>query len=284
MCVCDFQRVVAMYGQEDKDGCMSSFMRLKFEKEAAKHWNRFYKQNQANFFKDRHYLEKEFDCLSQSSPAQDDSATKQNRNLLEVGCGVGNTVYPLLESHGDLYVHCCDFSQEAVRLVKEHDKYEQGKRVNAFVCDVTQDDLRENVPERTVDLATLIFVLSAIPPPKLGGAIENVARTLRPGARVLVRDYGSGDLAEERLESKQGSSRKLAEGYYIRGDGTFCVYFTEESLAGAFESRGDFVCERIQMQHRVIENRRKQVAMNRSWVQAVFKYSPGESEANHPGR
>ena len=62
------------------------------------------------------------------------------------------------------------------------------------------------------------------------------------------------------------------------------MYFTEESLAGAFQSRGDFVCERIQMQHRVIENRRKQVAMNRSWVQAVFKYSPGESEANHPGR
>ena len=230
-----------MYGQEDKDGCMSSFMRLKFEKEAAKHWNRFYKQNQANFFKDRHYLEKEFECLSQSSPAQDDSAIKQNRNLLEVGCGVGNTVYPLLESHGDLYVHCCDFSQEAVRLVKEHDKYEQGKRVNAFVCDVTQDDLRENVPERTVDLATLIFVLSAIPPPKLGGAIENVARTLRPGARVLVRDYGSGDLAEERLESKQGSSRKLAEGYYIGGtERSACT--SRKSRSREPSSRGGTLC------------------------------------------
>ena len=137
---------------------MSSFMRLKFEKEAAKHWNRFYKQNQANFFKDRHYLEKEFDCLSQSSPAQDDSATKQNRNLLEVGCGVGNTVYPLLESHGDLYVHCCDFSQEAVRLVKEHDKYEQGKRVNAFVCDARRFARERSRTNRRPRHAHLCFV------------------------------------------------------------------------------------------------------------------------------
>jgi hypothetical protein len=33
----------------------------KFEKDAAKQWNLFYKHNTTNFFKDRHYIEREFD-------------------------------------------------------------------------------------------------------------------------------------------------------------------------------------------------------------------------------
>ena len=38
--------------------------------------------------------------------------------VLEVGCGVGNTVYPLLEECPDLFVHACDISPRAIDLVK----------------------------------------------------------------------------------------------------------------------------------------------------------------------
>lgn len=38
--------------------------------------------------------------------------------LLEVGCGVGNMLYPLLEKNEKLLVHCCDFSSRAVDIVK----------------------------------------------------------------------------------------------------------------------------------------------------------------------
>lgn len=43
------------------------------------------------------------------------------------------------------------------------------------------------------------------------------------GARVLVRDYAAGDLAEERLD---GRSQQLAPHFYVRGDGTRSFFFT----------------------------------------------------------
>lgn len=261
------QQRVAMYSQSSgSDGKVSDFLRSKYEKQAGKHWNLFYKQHQDKFFKNRHYLQEEFGELSPSS---------SERSLLEVGCGVGNTVFPLADLDPLLHIHCCDFSKEAVKLVKEHENYSD--RINAFVCDVTEDDLLENVPEHSVDIVTLIFVISAVPPHKLAQSVANIAKTLKPGARVLVRDYAVGDLAEERLDQKS-KSRKLDTNYYIRGDGTFVVYFTEVSLRDAFEGSGCFKCLDMKTCEKEIENRKQLVTMHRKWIQAVFEYT-GNSES-----
>ena len=37
---------------------------------------------------------------------------------LEVGCGVGNAFFPLLEEDITLFVHACDLSQRAIQFVK----------------------------------------------------------------------------------------------------------------------------------------------------------------------
>lgn len=36
----------------------------------------------------------------------------------QVGCGAGNTIFPLLAAYPDMFVHACDFSPRAVNLVK----------------------------------------------------------------------------------------------------------------------------------------------------------------------
>ena len=86
--------------------------------------------------------------------------------MLQVGCGVGNSAFPLLELNQSSRVYACDFAPAAVELVKAHQQYSTG-RMHAFVADITCDDLRAAVPANTVDICTMVFVLSAITPAKM---------------------------------------------------------------------------------------------------------------------
>lgn len=36
----------------------------------------------------------------------------------QVGCGAGNTIFPLVATYPDIFVYACDFSPRAVNLVK----------------------------------------------------------------------------------------------------------------------------------------------------------------------
>ena len=38
--------------------------------------------------------------------------------VFEVGCGVGNTVFPILQANKNIFVHCCDLSDVAIEIVK----------------------------------------------------------------------------------------------------------------------------------------------------------------------
>lgn len=42
----------------------------------------------------------------------------EKKILFEVGCGVGNFMFPLLEEDKHLYFYACDFSPRAVEFVK----------------------------------------------------------------------------------------------------------------------------------------------------------------------
>lgn len=83
--------------------------------------------------------------------------------MLQVGCGVGNTVFPVLARNLEAFVHACDFAPEAISCLKGHPEYSTA-RVNAFVCDITKDSLADFVEPASVDICTMIFVLSAISP------------------------------------------------------------------------------------------------------------------------
>lgn len=83
----------------------------------------------------------------------------------QVGCGVGNTAYPLLELNPSCTVFACDFAPEAVELVKANPEYKSG-RIHAFVADITTYDMTTSV-NKAVDFCTMVFVLSAVAPAKM---------------------------------------------------------------------------------------------------------------------
>jgi methyltransferase-like protein 6 len=81
--------------------------------------------------------------------------------LLEVGCGAGNTIFPLLSTYPDIFVHACDFSPRAVDLVKKHKDF-RPDRLNAFVCDITSEQLTENMEPYSADIVTMVICYALI--------------------------------------------------------------------------------------------------------------------------
>ena len=139
------------------------------------------------------------------------------------------SVFPVLEinTRPDLMVYCCDLSETAVELVRGHPEYQRG-RCHAWVGDVTQDRGWEAAPfpPASLDLVTLIFVLSAVSPAKMEAVARSVYRYLKPGGVVMFRDYGRYDMAQ--LRFKQGKC--IEDNFYVRGDGTRCYFFTQPEV------------------------------------------------------
>ncbi|XP_057957815.1 uncharacterized protein LOC131150836 [Malania oleifera] len=240
---------------------VSPFWREKYERDARKYWDIFYKHHQDKFFKDRHYLDKEWGCYFSGTG---------KKVILEVGCGAGNTIFPLVATYPDIFVHACDFSPRAVNLVKIHKSFME-TRVRAFVCDLTIDDLSKDISPASVDVVTMIFVLSAVSPEKMPLVLQNLKKVLKPNGYVLFRDYATGDLAQERFSCKD---QKISENFYVRGDGTRAFYFSNEFLTSLFEDNG-FVAEEIGLCCKQVENRSRELVMNRRWIQAVFHFLDG---------
>lgn len=207
--------------------------------------------------------------------------------ILEVGCGVGNTIFPLLQINRTSYVYACDFAPTAINIVHQHPLYKSSNRVTAFVADLINDDMINNVPNGIVDACTMIFVLSAISPEAMPAAVANVKQTLRRyrcssgnvsdnssgGGQILFRDYAVGDLAQERLQ-REYKQQRIGEGFYMRGDGTRAYYFTESFVLELFEQQG-FRCDSLVVKDIVKMNRSTGVAMRRKFLHGVFTLAEG---------
>jgi len=193
---------------KQNDTLVSDFKKNKLETEAKKNWDLFYKRNETRFFRDRHWTTREFEQLV-------DLTGKNNKTIFEVGCGVGNFVFPLLEIEARLYIYACDFSPRAVEFVQKDSRYDS-LRMKAFVCDITKDRILSEISENSVDVASLIFVLSAIHPDKFVEALVNIRSVLKSDGVLVFRDYGLHDMAQIRF----GRGNKLGENFYVRQDGT----------------------------------------------------------------
>lgn len=138
----------------------------------------------SRFFKDRHWLFTEFPELApdntsapvrvypdnKTTPAENDPLVTQSntkRYIFEIGCGVGNTIFPILQYSRDknLFLYGCDFSSKAIEIMKQNELYDTN-RCNVFVLDATSTEWNVPFAKNSLDIIVLIFVLSAIDPTK----------------------------------------------------------------------------------------------------------------------
>jgi SAM-dependent methyltransferase len=262
------------------------------EQAGGEFWDTFYRKHENRFFKDRHWLLTEFAELKASgdadttggpgpSAAVDPEAVPEpyhtprwlcsrraTRRVLEVGCGAGNTIFPLLDADADpdLFVYGCDFAPSAVDIVRSHALYDPN-RCHAFVCDVSTEDI--GLPPASLDVVVAIFVLSAINPDRLGATLQRLAALLKPGGLLLLRDYGRYDLAQLRFKR----NRYLADNFYIRGDRTKVYFFSQEEIREQMQRVGLTELQN-RFDNRLIVNRAKREKMFRVWLQCKYIKSP----------
>ncbi|KAF3452332.1 hypothetical protein FNV43_RR02765 [Rhamnella rubrinervis] len=96
-------------------------------------WRRFHIRHSAGkFFKERRYLLKEFPELA---------SCKENSTVLEVGCGNGSTILPLLRGNENIIVYACDCSTEIIERAKEtvdaSNIVSIKQRFHPFYCDLS---------------------------------------------------------------------------------------------------------------------------------------------------
>lgn len=103
--------------QGDTTGC-SAFWREHYVHRAGTYWHEFYKRNVDHFYKDRHYLHIVF-------PELLGCGSDGTLRMMEVGSGVGNAIFPLLETNRNLQVFAFDFARAAIDIMKSNELYIQ---------------------------------------------------------------------------------------------------------------------------------------------------------------
>lgn len=187
---------------------ISAYQANKVNIESKKHWDLFYKRNDTRFFKDRHWTLREFKEILGTD-------INQRNVLLEVGCGVGNFIYPLIEEKLNMFIYACDLSSKAIELLKTNPIYSEAQ-VKAFQTDITTTNIFDEIPKETLDIVTLIFVLSAVDPSNHLKIARTLFALLKPKGYILLRDYGLYDMTQ--LRFKPG--HKISDNFYMRQDGT----------------------------------------------------------------
>lgn len=221
---------------------VSLFWQDKYKREAGKNWDRFYGRNRNRFFKDRHWLQREFPELATLS---------EHDTLLEVGCGVGNLVFPVAEATG-CKVIAADFSEIALQILRSDARFTD--QITTVVNDFGMDAL----PVKA-DLATLIFVLSAVPPERHMAFLCNVRKSTNI---VLFRDYAVEDAAQKRF----AETNKMSDVLFVRQDGTLAYYFDMDYLSRLADGAG-FIVDSMQYVSSRTVNRREGLCVERRFLQ-----------------
>ena len=243
---------------------VSKFWAEKYARDSSKSWDKFYKRNKTNFYKDRHWTTKEatdgFTCLSTGTAT-----------VVEAGCGVANLAFPLLEVNPNLQLYMFDFASSAVKLVQESDQYDPD-RCHVFQWDFCTSPLnllaeheRAGLQHEQTDFLLLVFALSAVPPDKQITGLKHLFQLLKPGGRLLFRDYATGDMAQSRFSKKN----RIEDNYFVRQDNTLSYFFSEERVRQVMTLVG-FQEVYVRRVERVIKNRKEDLEMHRVFLQAEF--------------
>ena len=166
------------------------------------------------FFKERRSLLQEFPLLATGS-----------LRVLEIGCGTGSSVLPLLRGNPDASVHASDPSAAAVaQMRRQVDAAGFGGRLTSEVQADASGSPCAAVAPASFDVAMAVYTLSAVPGADGDGALlAATAAAVRPGGAVIVRDYGMYDMRHlsDAKSSQRDAGGRDAGSEFLRVGGMY---------------------------------------------------------------
>jgi len=225
----------------------------------ATSWEDHYKRHENRFFKARAYLSGAFPMLETVKLKPEKSF-----HAIELGCGTGSSIVPLLKAYENLSATVVDVSQTAIETLNSSLEAENlTARCSASVADVVLHEL----PARpdSCDFALLVFTLSAITPDHHVDVLRKAATSLVSGGFLLLRDYGLYDMVQERCDTRVGDCQ------YIKQDGIQCFFFSVENVTALAAAVGDL--EIVEVKYCTVRNRNRKTGkqIDRVFLNAVLQ-------------
>lgn len=227
-------------------------------------WELFFgNHNSGNFFRPRNYLFAEFqNWLSLSNT--DEGCQQDSLTVVEVGCGHGSSMYPLIKSLPFLAKYTAtDYSLNALAILEKNPSYDKNRITTAF-WDVTKSPDFEGTFQTHSDALLCIFALSAVKPEHHVASLRNMAAVLKPNGVILFRDYGLHDMTMYR------HTKRYAEKLFERNDKTLSYYFDLDYMREIVRQSGLIIVE-LSYATVEVQNRRMANSMKRVFVHAVIK-------------
>lgn len=156
-------------------------------------------------------------------------AFPSHQRILETGCGDGKTLRALAaarqhsggESDGGPEIVGLDFSRAALRVCSR--EMDLGSRVHLVCADAAAIPFISSA----FDAVILVHVLGHATRKARVRICREVERVVRPGGRVFIRVFSTGDF-------RAGRGEEIEEMTFLRGDGTFTHYFMMQEICDLF--------------------------------------------------
>ncbi|MEW5306051.1 MAG: hypothetical protein WDW36_008551 [Sanguina aurantia] len=264
-------------------------------------WEDFHFKSGASFYKERRYILREFPLLLHHSPpytlqtsgtvemdphslastfvqaCPEKSAHHPHQSqlppptpihIVELGCGSGASLLPILRANPHCHVTGTDISPTSLQhfLAAARRAGIAPERVHTFAADTASASQLARLGGLAAHILLIVFTLSALSPGRQSVMLGNAHACLVPGGHLMIRDHGLYDMAQMRMEGGQW----LGEGQsYARKDGTLAYFFSVEELCARASDAGFQVLECKYATVRNV-NRKTGAVLDRVFIHGLF--------------
>jgi hypothetical protein len=235
----------------------------------ADSWQVFFgSHSTGQIYKPRRYICKEFGNYFDQSHV---------KSILEVGCGYGCTMFPLLEQY-TFQIVATDYATKALDILQEHPLYDPS-RIACEAWDITLAPSESLfLPEQSFGNAMIlcIFALSAVLPQYHLQCFLHMKQILEDAKQkdkksmaleqdycILFRDYAIYDMTMFRHKLR------FHEYGYQRHDGTYCYYFDVDYMNRISTEAGLEIRE-LHYATVINKNRKTKQELHRVFLHGVF--------------